>query len=715
MRIQIHTVLALALVLSAARARAVDDPWADSVVSYTPGASALLTDASKVVGEPAGGGPSTPNNDAIVSLGSAGGRIVLKFSTPVTDDPNNPFGLDCIVYGNAFWTGGNPQVKFQEPGLIEISEDVNENGIADDPWYLIPGSRGYAYSPFPSVTEADGQGNSESAPYILAGNIRNPNILDANLSNDLMEYNWGYADMTPSMTPYLDNYVRPDNPNLVGLTARSGGGDAFDIAWAVDASGKPAGITKFSFIRITSFVTRNYGALGMASPEIDAVADVAPSIDTDGDGILDEYEVRVAGTDPTRSESTILALEIPPLEGGSAYGTLLGTAQDSRGSKLRLYAAQQRTDSGRAYSAKVDILEPSAPGASLPQPNLIKSGCVRQIVSSESDFVAAGVQKAEVTMQYRSSDIAGLDETALQPYLFAGGAYTQSGISDVQVNAPANLVTFRTQYAGLFVLASTAGAGDTGSTEGPQGAIALAATPLGLVADPTNVLHVTSGSILNNDSSPVTDGTLISVSVSRGTILAADVASSVPGVQVATASSAISFDIQAPAQSGSVLITATSVEGAAYGDTSYTFLPGMPAPTVSWTMGRPQEDGTVTVTLTSSVVRDARGNVVRDGTELTLDIADATVTSGDANLDAPGTQVLTTGGRAVVTVVVASDDSVFGVSTYADEAQTVLLGQGHYSPAQYVPMPLRGVVLLVVFIIVAFALRRRRAFRCECT
>jgi hypothetical protein len=422
---------------AANNAAAVDDPWADQVVEYHPGPNALLTDPAKAVGTPQGGGPSTPNNAGVVSLGGPGGYIVLKFNTPVTDDPDNPMGLDCIVYSNAFWVGGNPQVKFQEPAIIEISEDVNGNGIPDDPWYLIPGSRDFPYVPFPAVSEPPGQSNSDSAPYLLAGSIRNPNLFDANLSNDNTEYNWGYAEMNPTLSPYLDNYVRPDDPQTVGMTRRCGGGDAFDIAWAVDAQGHPAGIKQFHFIRLTAFISRTFGALGTASPEIEAVAAVARAIDSDDDGILDDYEIRVAGADPFRRGSTILALEIPPIEGGSPPGTLLGVAEDSRGTKLRLYADQQRTDEDRAYSVKVDILEPPEPGAPLPAPNLIKSGCVREIVSSEMDFVAAGIQPAEVVIHYRPEDIAGLDEAGLEPYLSGGGAYTQSGISDVQVNPAA--------------------------------------------------------------------------------------------------------------------------------------------------------------------------------------------------------------------------------------------------------------------------------------
>jgi len=685
-----------------------EDSWADAVLDYTPGPGALLTNSNLAIGTPAGGGPSRPDNTSVVSLGGQGGTITLRFNTPVTDDPGNAFGLDCIVYSNAFWNGGNPQVKFQEPAVIEISEDVNGNGLADDPWYLIPGSRDFPCVPFPEVDEPAGPSNSPEQPDLLAGSIRNPNTYDADPANDEEEYNWGYAEMAPTMTPYLDNYVRPDDPLAVGLTPRSGGGDAFDIAWAVDAAGDPAAISQFHFIRMTTLVDRVFGALGAASSEIDAVADVAPEADADGDGVLDEYETRVAGTDPARRESTVLPLEIPAIEGGSPPGALLGTAEDERGTKLRLHAGEQRTAPGRDYNVNVDILAPAEPGGPLPEPGLVKSATVREIVSTQSDFVDAGIEPAELVIEYLSAEIAGLDESGLEPYRLDGGAYTQTGITDVEVNEAANLVTFRTQHAGLFLLASGPGAGDTGSQEGPQGEIALTAVPEdGVVAHPANTVGVTSGVIRDHEDAVVVDGTLITVAATRGSVTTPD-AGPEPGTQVATVSGTVEFTVQASSTAGALLITATSVEGGAYGEIPYAFVAGDPVAPVSWGVGEPEIAGTVTVPLTSSLVRDEFGNVVADGTFLTVEIVDGTITSGDADLGLPGHQVILANGRATLMVEVPSEESVFTLRTYADPAQTNLLGEGAYSPADYVPMPLHvGALGLVLMLLALTRLTRR--------
>jgi len=409
-------------VLAWAQAGYAEDPWADQVIDVhaidpVPG----YNTPEKTLGEPVGGTMSTPDNSSLHSLGMAGSYIVLKFDTPITDDPSNPMGLDCIVYGNAFWIGGNPNSIYMEPGIIEISEDVDGNGEADDPWYVIPGSRD-----LPQSTVSTG--------------IPNP---------PFNENDWGYGpDMNPTQQKYLDNYVRPDNPFAVGVSPRSGGGDAFNIAWAEDGAGQPAGISQFHFIRIWTLVQ------GGSSTEMDAAADIAPDIDLDGDDILDEYETRVANTDPTRPESTVLALEIPAEDGGSPAGTQLGTASDSDGNSITLYSSGTRS-TPRNFNCIVDILYPGDPGGTIP--GLTKSDAFRDFQSSETDFSAAQIQNAELVIHYSDAEIAGLDEAGLQPYRFESGNYSQTGISNITLDTVNNTVTFRSQFSGIFVLASMAG------------------------------------------------------------------------------------------------------------------------------------------------------------------------------------------------------------------------------------------------------------------
>ena len=68
----------------------------------------------------------------------------------------------------------------------------------------------------------------------------------------------------------------PDDPFTVGITPGSGGGDAFDIAWAVDpVTDERVFLDGFDFIRITTGADGDAGQFGEVSTEIGGVASVA--------------------------------------------------------------------------------------------------------------------------------------------------------------------------------------------------------------------------------------------------------------------------------------------------------------------------------------------------------------------------------------------------------------------------------------------------------
>ena len=89
-------------------------------------------------------------------------------------------------------------------------------------------------------------------------------------------------------------YTIPDNPLLSGIDAGSGGGDAFDISWAVDPNTwQPANLVSFRYIRLTTAVD-DEGVFAMElSSEIDAVADVRPVGDINGDNEIDYYDMEL--------------------------------------------------------------------------------------------------------------------------------------------------------------------------------------------------------------------------------------------------------------------------------------------------------------------------------------------------------------------------------------------------------------------------------------
>jgi hypothetical protein len=184
----------------------------------------------------------------------------------VTGDPYPPDNVNWFP-----WIGTYPYLP-EGPCVIPL----DENGRYATSAYELPVS---------FYSDPGGQGG-------LLGVIVNPNLGDADPANDPFEGVYGYAELSPTLKlgdldgdnvvddpgiAAADFYTMPDNPFRVGATPGSGGGDAFDIAWAVDpATWQPANLDGFDFIRITGAVDLVLGILGEVSPEIDAVADVRP-------------------------------------------------------------------------------------------------------------------------------------------------------------------------------------------------------------------------------------------------------------------------------------------------------------------------------------------------------------------------------------------------------------------------------------------------------
>jgi hypothetical protein len=432
-----------------------DDPWADTVVSYSaPNGVSGFTTASAALGAPIGLTESVPLNTVntspnVVSIGDTTGHLTLQFDTPVTDDPANSMGLDCIVFSNAFWIGGDENRKFQEPGVIEISQDGSN-------WFLIPGSRNLMYQAgnVPTIIEPAG-GDNMGDPSLLGGAILNPNSSDGNPGNDGLEFNWGYADMAPVRAPYKDHYLRPDDPFAVGIGANSGGGDAFDIAWAIDNAGQPANLTDFSYIRFTTLVDRNM-AVGVASSEIMAVADVPPNVDTDNDGLLDEFEINVIGTDPLRSENLVIYLNQPPYAGGNSPGNVLGTAVDSNNHSIILNANGPRASVTETTTMEISV-PGSIPAGALPKMDYQPTTLIVDFSSTVTDFIAEELQAGFVSIKYMEADESGFNALTFEPFRFNGSGYDQIGISNIQVNRFNRSVSFRSQFSGTFLIGGVPG------------------------------------------------------------------------------------------------------------------------------------------------------------------------------------------------------------------------------------------------------------------
>jgi len=241
-----------------AQATLAESPFATAVVGYVPGvgAAAGYTNPAVALGSPErftgdGFAPQavTPFQPAflsseIVSIGM-GGSLTLAFDHDVLDDPRNPFGVDLLIFGNAFCPDQAPPAGvvggfFSEGGTIAVSAD----GVR---WVTIPGVA--ADGPFPTL------GYRDVGPYATA-----PGAVPTDFTRPV----------DPALGPAM---VGMDWASLMDAYDGSGGGVGIDL--------QAVGIGGVRFVRITG--PTMFGI----SPEIDAIADVAPAAepsDLDGDG-----------------------------------------------------------------------------------------------------------------------------------------------------------------------------------------------------------------------------------------------------------------------------------------------------------------------------------------------------------------------------------------------------------------------------------------------
>ncbi|MCC7203175.1 MAG: putative Ig domain-containing protein, partial [Nitrospirae bacterium] len=243
----------------------------------------------------------------------------------------------------------------------------------------------------------------------------------------------------------------------------------------------------------------------------------------------------------------------------------------------------------------------------------------------------------------------------------SGGAFSLGSIPVNMVNG-AGTFYFRDTVIGTPTITATdaaaillpAGQQETISAGVPSGIISLTPVPAGIVADGVTTSTVTSGVIRDVYGNSVANGTLITVSVSNGTITTADASGAYPGIQISTINGVISLVVQSSTLAGISNVTALSVQGSASGSAQITFLPGLPAGTISLTPvpAAIVADGVTTSTVTSGVVTDAYGNTVLDGTLITVATGLGNITSVDVSGAYPGIQRSTVNG--VVSFVVQS-------------------------------------------------------------
>lgn len=268
--------------------------------SISTGGDNLLTPATKVKGYKG----FAANG---FSLGSLGGYVQYDFSSnPIQNLDTNPYGVDFVVYGNAF--NGNPEAAAVQ---VYAQEVLSDGTLGDYKWYELAGSMYYSDSavrnatvyytkdnaglhaavngvthsqdPFTTAatwfpTKSDmnheatsGINNTLTNTYITeytANTLKFAGITSIPDSDSNADYAFGYADVTPVPSVKDGTPVNPYTP----YTSDKDGGDGFDLAWAVDIStGEPVKVNNAKYVRIYSAVLYNTGIFGETSPEITGI------------------------------------------------------------------------------------------------------------------------------------------------------------------------------------------------------------------------------------------------------------------------------------------------------------------------------------------------------------------------------------------------------------------------------------------------------------
>lgn len=225
------TVVVGAPIVVADTGSAGGSPWATEVASYVQGLSpnpsyldptTALGSPERFTGEGSFPGVVSPFNPAfgdneIVSIGD-GGSLTVRFDTPITDDPANPFGIDLIVFGNDGFFDADFPNGVVAPGGATFDPEHMEVEVSDDGVNFVPlgtFSEGF----FPTMGYADS----------------------------------GAFDTTPGSV--LTNFLKPVDPSLtktdfaglttIGIAALydgSGGGTGIDIA--------PSGLSTVTHVRV---------------------------------------------------------------------------------------------------------------------------------------------------------------------------------------------------------------------------------------------------------------------------------------------------------------------------------------------------------------------------------------------------------------------------------------------------------------------------------
>ena len=310
--------------------------------------------------------PEATLSGTLKSLGNFGGYITYYYDNPLTDNPNNLYGIDFYVYGNSYDNNGS----MPEPGQVYVSENGTD-------WYALAGSEHYEDKTIWDYTITytkgddgkaywtDNQGNvmknsgtrwpsdanyymngiAGESSYTYTGLLMKSSEDDTimgtgNTTSWSATASFGYADYYGNGTIGADVNPYVENP------ASSNG---FDLAWAVDSKGNPVDVSnkKFHYVKVATASNIWAGVFNEKSTEVTSVVRTAAQAQAVGTTAAPE-SITLAEGDDSRTVALKEGQQIYTIGAGDRKKVTLtvnGTAEDDN-----IYINNQRVKSGEASS-----------------------------------------------------------------------------------------------------------------------------------------------------------------------------------------------------------------------------------------------------------------------------------------------------------------------------------------------------------------------------
>lgn len=235
----------------------------------------------------------------IVSLGTYGGYITVKFDEPV----ENKRGSDILILGNGFYASSDPVYGDEtiggsiEPGIVYVG--VGDR-LEDVTWYELAGSEYFNseihdfsvtyYKPETeeqtddylkwrcSWTDKDGTPRDSTGCHPKKSN--NKSYWPQYEHKDELMFSGGKlpnnaVDHSGNGTYWVQYRYSADSYGYVdACAAKDSLGSSFDIDWAVDSKGTPVYLDHVDFVRVATGIFQYCGWLGETSTEVSGFANL---------------------------------------------------------------------------------------------------------------------------------------------------------------------------------------------------------------------------------------------------------------------------------------------------------------------------------------------------------------------------------------------------------------------------------------------------------